>query len=280
METIDSLIVQNIDDFIKDFENASKKLYYNPESKRFIHPGEFGTYREKICKRFIRPFVPNNFEIGTGFVVNNTQEISTQCDIIVYDKDSTPLISDYNNNHFFTVETVAAIGEVKSVLTKQDLKVALNKLARCKKLREKIKEPSVLKQKLKIDYNPESNHYDNIISFLICEKLNFDSSELISELNELYEEDIEPRFKHNMILSLNDGLYTYYSITNDDPITIQYPVLNTYQLKNLQITDAKKYIPFKLFSSYLLFSLLSVTTLFPDLVQYLGSFESQTLKYE
>lgn len=280
METIDSLIRQNIDDFIKDFESASRRLYYNPEIKSFIHPGEFGTYREKICKRFLRPFVPNNYEISSGFLVNNSKEISTQCDIVIFDKDCTPLITDYNNNQFYTVETVAAIGEVKSILSKQDFKTAINKLAKCKKIRENIKEPSIFRQKQKLEYNPKNNHYDNIISFLICEKLDFDTSSLLGELSSLYESDIEPVYRHNMILSFNDGLYTYYHKESEKSTTIQYPVLRDFKLKNFHVSDTDKYIPFKLFSSYLFFSLLSVTILFPDLIQYLGSFDSQILKYE
>lgn len=280
MNSIDSLIIQNINDFRRDFINSSQKLFYDSQKKKFIHPGEYGVYREKICKRFLRQFIPNDFDISSGFVVNNIGLISTQCDIVIYHKETTPLISDYNNNFFFTNETVVAIGEVKSKLSKTELKKALNKLAICKQIRKNIKEPSILKQRIKMSYSPQKNHYDNIVSFLICENFSFDKSDLINEISSFYDKSIEPIYKHNMILSLNDGLFTYFTKSGRNNVTVQYPVLHNSVLKNLEITDSELYIPVKLFCSYLYNSVITSTILFPDLIQYLGSFDTQRIKYE
>ena len=48
---------------------------------------------------------------------------------------------------------------------------------------------------------------DEIISFLICNKLDFDINEV--DFNNIYSEIKDVRFRHNMILSLQDGLLLY-----------------------------------------------------------------------
>lgn len=280
MKIIETLIEQNIDDLIKDFKSYSKKLYYDESQEKLIHPGEYGIYREKLISRFLAPFLPKNYSINSGFVVNNLDEISTQCDLIVYHRDTTPLISDYNNQEFYTAETVVAIGEIKSILNKNDFKKALNKLARCKMIRDKIVSPSIYKQHLKSEYNPKKNQFDTIISFLICEKLNFDISNLVNEISTFYENDIDSIYKHNMILSIEDGLMTYFIVHNGKPTTIHYPVIAEKELKNLLISDNYKYVPFKLFGSYFFQAITTQTVLYPDLNTYIKNFKQEKIQYE
>ena len=43
---------------------------------------------------------------------------------------------------FYTIESVAAVGEIKSVLSKQAFKETINKLATVKKYERKSKKPS------------------------------------------------------------------------------------------------------------------------------------------
>ena len=65
--------------------------------------------------------------------------VSTQCDIVMYDKDTIPLI-DNGIAHFYPVEIVKGIGEVKSTLNKVEFTKALVKLARNKLLYQERKE--------------------------------------------------------------------------------------------------------------------------------------------
>jgi hypothetical protein len=280
MEIIKGLMHQQIDKFRQDFINSSRELFFNSNSKKLIHPGEFGTFRENKCIKFLKLFLPQNFEIGTGFIVNNNNEISTQCDLVVYDKLYTPLINDDINQRFFPVETCVAIGEVKSVLDKGQFIAALNKLSKVKTLRDHIKEPGVIRSKFNVEYNPNVNHYDQLISFIICEKLSFNLDNIENEINGFYESTILSRHKHNLILSIEDGLFTYYSEQENNTVTIQYPELNGNLMKNLRILDDDLYTPYKLFMSYMYNSITSTTVLLPDMLQYMGSCDNQILKFE
>ncbi|GIO27468.1 hypothetical protein [Ornithinibacillus bavariensis] len=46
MNKIKNLMEQQIERFIREFKNSSKKLFFNPENNRLIHPGEYGIYIE------------------------------------------------------------------------------------------------------------------------------------------------------------------------------------------------------------------------------------------
>ena len=76
--------------------------------------GEEGRYKEAILKNVIRRFLPNNFSLGTGFIIsNNGKNRSKQIDIIVYD-NTYPLLFKEGEFIITTPKNVKGIIEVKS----------------------------------------------------------------------------------------------------------------------------------------------------------------------
>ncbi|MEN0645452.1 DUF6602 domain-containing protein [Alkalicoccobacillus gibsonii] len=76
------------------------------------HWGEDGRYKEVILMNFLKRFLPNNLEIGTGFIKKGNS-ISTQIDIIIYN----PILPTYfKENDFVIVQPKSVLGiiEVKS----------------------------------------------------------------------------------------------------------------------------------------------------------------------
>ncbi|XRG77040.1 DUF6602 domain-containing protein [Rossellomorea sp. GAMAL-10_SWC] len=301
----DEVLDRHINFFIEDFCYRSIELFKPSEKDKFFHSGEFGVYREQIVRSFLKKLIPTNLEIGTGFIINDKSEVSTQCDVIVFDKVNTPLQDDVP---FYPIETVVAIGEVKSNLDTTGLKEALKKLAKNKELRENVSAPSVLRRgshinapeilqkyifrmadiinnefdttienefwKLPLpkygsfvnvpnlnetlkainefidkkgfseealnqlhlivkkiericqvnsisEYNIEHNHCDHITSFLVCDKIDLKMDgkmvDLPKIINKWYDElDIKAEHRHNMILSLRDGIFLYF-----DPLDIE-----------------------------------------------------------
>lgn len=273
--TIEKIIEGKILDFKTNFISTSRNIFSDEDS--LIHSGEFGVNRENIVKEFLTHFVTPEYNIGTGFITSSKGNNSHQCDIIISHKAHTPLIKDTNNTQFFTAESVVGIGEIKSVLTKSKLKEALVKLSSAKELRHLSTDEnsSIVKKRLP----NKITHYDLPISFLICEKLDFNLSNLVSELNDLYG-DTKAIYKHNFLLSLSDGLFTYYTNTaNGGSSTIQYPVLNDVELKNLLI-EGEVNNAIKIFASFLGFSIQNVTVFEPYLIEYLKDFTDEVLKFE
>ena len=277
--TIEKIIESRIESFKFDFLYSSREVF--TKEKSLIHASEFGTTREVITREFLKSFINPEYNIGNGFISSSKDDISTQCDIIISHKSYSPLIKDSDNTQFFPIEPVVGIGEVKSVLSKENLKEALNKLAKSKKLKELCiqKESSIVKQRYKMEYDPAKNQYDLPVTFLICEKFDFNIANLHNELNQLYLKDILPRHKHNFLLSIKDGLFTYYDRNSSYSTTIQYPVLNGNILKNLLIKESNN-ISIKLFASFLAFSIQNATVFEPYLVDYLSDFDGQILNFE
>lgn len=139
----------------KDFYDAEDDIY---------HPGEYGRYREEASREFIEFTIPGRMSTGEGFIANslNPTEISTQCDIIVYDK-SAPQFKD-SHIRIFPIETVAAIGEVKSTLnTTKQVTDTLIKLAQNKAIRKKIDRHGTTVVYREFQTDQDRTYYLNII---------------------------------------------------------------------------------------------------------------------
>lgn len=52
-----------------------------------------GTSIEVVIRRILTEYLPNNFAIGTGQVVNNQDEISPQVDVLIYDANTFPRLA-------------------------------------------------------------------------------------------------------------------------------------------------------------------------------------------
>ncbi|MCI2255526.1 hypothetical protein L2D08_14220 [Domibacillus sp. PGB-M46] len=341
----------NIEIFKNNFCNKSKELFKTENSKSYIHNGEFGMYREALVREFIRYFTPGKFSISEGFVINHRQNESgrsTQCDVILFDKSATPLVQDPALQRFYPIETVAAVGEVKSVLTETTLKKALNRLANTKRMRDILKDPSLIyrtehlrsnvensqqrieecvyfhnkvvqrevnpsdlnKFKLNLaqdkiitniknyikehsiqeklidnldkyfyhkenkrnnEFNLNTNHEDNILTFLICEKINFNknTNNKAKAVIDKYPSKLKKEFRHNMILSLEDGLFLYQDEFSQSKKYSQYPKKKNKEFKHVFIPSDSQNTHIKIFSNYLFMALSDVTILYPEITHYL-----------
>ncbi|ULN65329.1 hypothetical protein MID13_05860 [Vibrio gigantis] len=267
-QIFDSLLKEKINIFKSAFTSTAKEVFYDESKKRIFHNGEFGTYRETIVRDFLRFVVPSAYEISTGFVISSLDDISTQCDIIIYDANMTPIFEGADKQRFFPVETVHAIGEVKSTLNKSQFKGAINKLARNKALSERLHNPpSILKKVNGLPYNPIEHHMDLIPSFLICQKLAFDIDKL--SFNELYDDDIEYRHRHNFILSIEDGLFAYF---DEERNTYPYSSTNNVHYKNRVLSpDVNEHGHFMGFASFMFMVTTQKTLFYPEISKYMGS---------
>ncbi|SMF22090.1 DUF6602 domain-containing protein [Pseudogulbenkiania subflava] len=131
---IQTIINNAVNEFANDFINC-RELFSTLDSRNGLtHSGEFGMYRERICKKLIEKFVASDMKIGDGFIINKNGESSNQSDLIVFDRDHTLQIES-GGAKFFPCETTYAIGEVKSKLDEKGLKEALARLIKAKKIR-------------------------------------------------------------------------------------------------------------------------------------------------
>ena len=103
------------------------------------HPRDIGNIRENILKDFLNlsGVLPKKYQIShnSARVVSSTGHISNEIDILIYDYLNN--ISLMNRGDVYTaypVESVYGVIQVKSVLTKKEIKNALDNIASYKKL--------------------------------------------------------------------------------------------------------------------------------------------------
>lgn len=271
-DIFDKLVKSKIAQFENDYINLSRQIFVDSNGK-LIHPGEFGIYRESIIKNFLAPFLPNRLTIGSGFIITSKNNISTQCDIIIYDKEHTPIIEN-EEQRFFPVECVAGVIEVKSKLSKSTLKDALIKLSKIKALKNDIDNtPYIFKDyKGRATFNTKINVRDQMATFLICESIDIDVEKEINTIFSETYENIDKSLFHNMILCLDRGCFLYF----DDKCPIYHSYIN-YEKEPFK---HECIIPYEsgyekehilLFLNYFYMVISSVSIMYFDITHYLGA---------
>ncbi|PSU19256.1 hypothetical protein CTM97_21190 [Photobacterium phosphoreum] len=192
-------------DKLKQAYETSKSVFWDENKGKLIHPGEYGEYREKAVIELIELFIPQNLKISEGFIITSNGDVSTQCDIIVYDPNSCPKLTDSAHQRFFPVECVVAVGEVKSdIRTKSECSKILDKLARIKKLKEDVSEPCPYRSYKNRPFTPEMTPFDHIYTFVLCKSL-----PNMPEKGYEYHSDIKCRHMHNVLVGIDNGHACY-----------------------------------------------------------------------
>lgn len=190
---------RQITQFVGIYSEDSTAIFKD-EKNKLIHPGEYGRYREESCKELLRLLLGKEVSVSDGFVITSDDQISTQCDIIVYNSSVSPLIAD-GIAKMFPAEEVRLIGEIKSTLSRQGFVDALRKLAENKKKIIDGRTGDRICQ-----HGKEAETYNTVASFLICNKLDFSFDKLTYE--EIYS-GIDRKYWHNSILSVEDATLSY-----------------------------------------------------------------------
>ena len=212
---IDELIEERIDGFRSAFAQRAKVLFRDDSKQnRLSHPGEFGTYREGIVRDFLQSFLPQRLAIDTGFVVNALGEVSGQIDLVIYDPSLTPSLESKNRQKFFPVETVIAVGEVKSDVNRDQFTDALIQISKVKEIRSTLTDEASAAVRWyalgNTEYDPDMIPFDQVFTFLICNRIAFPlrGVSFPSTLNDIYK-SVAYAHRHSSILSLEDGLLHY-----------------------------------------------------------------------
>jgi len=96
----------------------AKALSYGP----IDNPTIVGTLRELLISDLFGEFLIPDFGVGTGKIINHKEKLSHQIDVIIYDKRILPPLIKSSEIGVFPAESVLAIIEVKSHLSKNDIK--------------------------------------------------------------------------------------------------------------------------------------------------------------
>lgn len=129
----------------------------------FKHSGNKGTSNENSFGDFVRQYLPRRLEIGNGEIIDSVGKRSGQADIIIVSEDH-PFTFSINRPGLFFIEGILSVGEVKTVLTSQELKNTLNNAVLYKNLKTTHGKGSM------VNANPSDlkRYYEHPPFFLFC----------------------------------------------------------------------------------------------------------------
>lgn len=103
----------NNDDYRIKAQNLFNKLN---ESYEYIkqHKPSLGNFGEYILRDFLKKVLPKEVDVSQGFVQGKNNELSPQCDIIIYIKDREAILKSFGDIHIISSKYVLSIIEVKT----------------------------------------------------------------------------------------------------------------------------------------------------------------------
>ena len=131
--------------------STSKEIIAIKDRVRFLindaNWAEEGRYKEVILSEILRSFLPERYSVGTGFVLCKDNSITSQIDIIIYDKfkrDSNAEI--LKKGDFVIVESKNVVGiiEVKSSFGSKIFEKNKNAITKILKNRQKIEKDKII----------------------------------------------------------------------------------------------------------------------------------------
>jgi len=208
--TLDILIEAQLEAFAQNYLGASRQVFYDEASGKLMHPGEFGGLREGLVRELLRNFLPESYGISEGFVVSPSGDISSQCDIIIYSRIHAPVIQPAERQRFFPIESIVAVGEVKSVVDSVVLRDALEKLARVKEIRANLTAGAVARSVFNDVgvYDPFNLLLDQIGTFIIAESISCQRS-TVGRLIREASDGKHPTMQANLVASVRDYCTAY-----------------------------------------------------------------------
>jgi hypothetical protein len=124
--------------YTKALEDLAK-IQKDRISSYFTHPGEKGRLHEHIVWDLIVKICPKKYSIGTGFIINSYGEMSSQCDIVIYDDfHNRPLFGDMAAN-IYPIECVYATVEVKTNINTANFRKSLDNIKFIREMAKKGK---------------------------------------------------------------------------------------------------------------------------------------------
>ena len=94
--------------------------------------------REDLVKKFLKDYLPKRFGVSTGFVISYDGKFSNQADILIVDRQNNSPFHPDKRNKLWPIESVYALIEVKTHLSCTDLKDAVSKGRKFKRLQRKF----------------------------------------------------------------------------------------------------------------------------------------------
>jgi hypothetical protein len=102
--------------------------------KTLNHPGAKGDASESIWLELLQKYLPKRYQAEKAFVVDSNGEFSEQMDVVIFDRQYSPFIFDYEGEKIVPAESVYAVFEAKQTIDADYVAYAQGKIQSVRKL--------------------------------------------------------------------------------------------------------------------------------------------------
>jgi hypothetical protein len=102
--------------------------------KAFAHPGTKGDASEHVWLKLLQTYLPQRYQAATAHVVDSKGAFSEQIDVVVFDRQYSPFIFQYEGQTIVPAESVYAVFEAKQTITADLVRYAQKKAASVRRL--------------------------------------------------------------------------------------------------------------------------------------------------
>lgn len=121
-----------------------------------------------------------------------------------------------------------------------------------------------------LSYDPINNPRDTIFTFLICEKFDFNLTDVAATINNIYPQGMPANHRHNLILSIKDGMATYYSENeNGARLIVPYSIFYGKPVKTVFVPSSSTDEHIIAFASFMFTGVSHTVLIQPDIISYL-----------
>lgn len=102
--------------------------------KTFGHPGTKGDASETVWIELLATYLPRRYQAETAHVVDSNGAFSEQIDVVIFDRQYSPFIFQYEGQTIVPAESIYAVFEAKQAIDAGQIKYAQKKVSSVRRL--------------------------------------------------------------------------------------------------------------------------------------------------
>lgn len=102
--------------------------------RSFAHPGTMGDASEEVWLEMLKTYLPRRYEAEKAFVVDSLGVFSHQIDVVIFDRQYSPFIFNFQGQKIIPAESVYAVFEAKQTINAGLVEYAQSKIASVRNL--------------------------------------------------------------------------------------------------------------------------------------------------